>query len=289
MKIIDITNEKFDSLKLLEKGLSLESELYMFDENTILKRIYKDFKEQYDNKLYTLKELNKNIKIINIPELIIPDSLVKIDSEVIGFLIPYIEGNTLEEVLKSNSYTIKQKIECLKQVGIILEQMQKVRKNTKVNNFYLNDIHEGNFILNKNTNKINVIDLDSCKIGNNQVGCAKYLSPLSPIMSVPKYKKIENSIGSIYEISENTDLYCYIIMVLNFIFNNNINKLYIKDYYNYLEYLISIGVSKELVDKLSYIYMDKDNENIYEYLDELIPCYGKTDEKVYENSKFKIK
>ena len=143
-------------------------------------------------------------------ELIIPNSIVKFGNETIGFLVSYIEGNTLEQVLKSDNYTVKEKIEYLKQIGIILEKMEKIRNSTEVNNFYLNDIHEGNFILNEETNKINVIDLDSCKIGNNKEGYAKYLNPLSAISYIPKYITKNGEI----KISYNTELYCYIIMVI---------------------------------------------------------------------------
>lgn len=282
MRIINISKTEFEKLRLL--CTSLESDLYIYDKDIVLKKLDENLKDRFDNKIYTISELSKNKDIINIPELVIPESLLKVENEIMGFTMKYIQGPTLENILKSEEYTIKQKIEYLKQIGIILEKMKSVRNSTPIKNFYLNDMHEGNFILNKKTNKIHVIDLDSSKIGNNETGCAKYLTPLNKITTVPKYKKLEYPIfGGYFEIDENTDLYCYIIMVLNYIYGSNISKLYIKEYYDYLEYLLKLGISKELIDKLSYIYTNQDNENIYEYLDELIPYYEKTNRKVYEN------
>lgn len=282
MRITNISKTEFEKLRLL--CTSLESDLYIYDKDIVLKRLDENLKDRFDNKICTISELSKNKDIINIPELVIPESLVKVENEIMGFTMKYIQGPTLENILKSDEYSIKQKIEYLKQIGVILEKMKYVRKNTKVNNFYLNDMHEGNFILNKETNKIHVIDLDSSKIGLNKTVCAKYLTPLNKITAVPKYKKLEYPIfGGYFEINENTDLYCYIIMVLNYIYGSNISKLYIKEYYDYLEYLLKLGISKELIDKLSYIYTNQDNENIYEYLDEFILYYEKTNRKVYEN------
>ena len=51
--------------------------------------------------------------------------------------------------------------------------------------------------------------------------------------------------------------------------------------YVYLEYLSNLGVSKEFLDKVSYIYTGKDNENPYELLDILTPYIGITNYNTY--------
>ena len=76
-------------------------------------------------------------------------------------------------VLNSNLYSFSEKIECFKQIGLILDKMKNVRDNTNIKDFYLCDLYTDNFILNTDTNRINVIDMDSCKINGNN-NCSSY-------------------------------------------------------------------------------------------------------------------
>ena len=92
---------------------------------------------------------------------------------------------------------------------------------------------------------------------------------------------LEKSVGGVYEVSENTEIYCYIVMIFKLFFGDNIGRISISEYFVYLEYLMKLGVSKELIDKLSYIYMNRSNENPYEYLEELLPYYGRTSKNVF--------
>ena len=196
--------------------------------------------------------------------------------------MPYVPNINFQTVLNSDAYTLEEKVAYLKEIGELLDKIRKVRKYTLVSDFYLNDVHEHNFILSKETGKICAVDLDSSKIGNNLVMASRYLTPVSQLPFVPKYKPLEYSVGGAYEVNQDTELYCYIIMILNFFYGSNISKLPISDFYVYLEYLSKLGVSKEILDIISYIYTGHDNKNPYELLDELIPFYGRTHKNTFE-------
>lgn len=266
MEFFNIKQEKLKQLTNIGESISLESEIYVLDDNTLLKRLYGDLEEEFKNKLYTLEQLYKIRMYINMPELVFPDKLVKSGDTIIGFIMSYIKGETLDEILKSDKYSEEEKINYLKQVGIILEKMEYIRNNSRFNNFYLNDIHAGNFMLDKTTNQIKVIDLDSSKIGNNEVKCSKYLNPFGAASYVPKYLDENKE----FKISYNTELYCYIMMVLNYISDNKVSNLNVQDYYRYLEYLKDQRISNKLLERLSYVYMNIDNENIYREIEELL-------------------
>lgn len=90
--------------------------------------------------------------------------------------MPYIENVNLEVLLKDKNVDNDFKRILLKQIGDILIQMKKIREHGVVPQFYLNDLHEGNFIYNLKDKKINVTDLDSCRIGGNYPFAAKYLT-----------------------------------------------------------------------------------------------------------------
>ena len=74
-------------------------------------------------------------------------------------------------------------------------------------------------------------------------------------------------------------------MILNTLYGGGFNRVSLEEFYNYLEYLNSIGVSLELVDKFEKIVSNTHNENPYEFLDELIPIYGRAHQNVYRRIK----
>ena len=213
-----------------------------------------------------------------------PEKLIAVNSKIVGFIEPLINGINFQTVLDSPEFTKEQKIEYFKQIGRILENMKNVRTYTSLTDFYLNDLHENNFILNTNTGKINVVDMDSCKINGNIPFPSRYLSPISLINNVPKYVKIEKEslIGECFKVDENTDYYCYMVMILNYLYGKSITRLSMEEFYNYLSYLRTIGVSTELIDKFYSIYSEKDNENPFEYLDCLSEIDGRSNYRVYE-------
>lgn len=292
MEILNMTSRRFNSFSRLELPRSVfntEAEMYVIPgkakwerNDTLLKKFYNTNGPVFSNKLYTINELLDNKGVIDIPELVMPSSLAAIDGKVVGYTMPFIPNINFQEVMDSNEFSAEQKIAYLKEIGELLEKIKQVREHTTVQDFYLNDIHENNFVLNQKTGRINVVDLDSCKIGHNLTAAARYLTPTSQLPLISKYTPLTRSVGGVYKVSENTEIYCYIIMIFNYLFGANISKISISDFYVYLEYLAKIGVSKEFLDKISYIYVNRANENPYEYLDELTHFVGRAHRNVFE-------
>ena len=54
----------------------------------------------------------------------------------------YIKGTNLSIILKEPTITYEEKINYLKSIGNILEQMKNIRKYTELKDFYIGDIHE---------------------------------------------------------------------------------------------------------------------------------------------------
>lgn len=273
MEAINISRTTFKKMKqyFLNDIINTEGNFYFINskdkwetKQKLLKILFNNEGEIFSNKLFTINELIDNKKLINISELVMPEKLAIINEMIVGFTMPFIDNINFNVILKDASISNKQKLEYFKQIGLILDEMKKVRENTKLSDFYLNDIHEANFILNLDTQKINVVDMDSCKINGNKPFVAKYLNPFSQINNFPnKYKKDSGNIVA----TQNTDLYCYIVMILNFLYKGNITELSISEFYLYLDYLRTLGTSYELLDKFSKIYGYTDNQNVAEYLD----------------------
>lgn len=186
--------------------------------------------------------------------------------------MPKIEGINFSTTLKNKNITIEEKIYYLKKIGELLHQLEQIRKYTPFNDFYLNDIHESNFIVNPYKKTITAVDLDSSRVCSKANFASRYLTPLALLNNVKdKYKIIEDNSSSLgyVEADSNTDLYCYIIMILNYLYGENINNLNLEDFYNYLTYLEKIGINKELIEIFKNIVSNKDNENPYDLLDTL--------------------
>ena len=255
----------------------MESDLYVND-GYLYKKMNLGY-SSFDNKVNTINYLLDNKDIINIDELVLPIDIFYLNRDTGDIVIKekFINNINFRYVLTSSLYSFSEKIEYFKQIGLILDKMKNIRNNTSIKDFYLCDLYTDNFILNTNTNRINVIDMDSCKINGNNNCSSYYLFDNNVIDSVKKYKKKELSWFTEYEINENTDILCYIIMLISFISGCDINKVDIKEFYNYMDYLVNVGLSNKLVSILGKIYSNDDNINPYLLLDEL----NKYDSKKY--------
>ena len=255
----------------------MESDLYVND-GYLYKKMNLGY-SSFDNKVNTINYLLDNKDIINIDELVLPIDIFYLNRDTGDIVIKekFINNINFRYVLNSDLYSFSEKIECFKQIGLILDKMKNVRDNTNIKDFYLCDLYTDNFILNTDTNRINVIDMDSCKINGNNNCSSYYLFENNVIDSVKKYKRKELSWFTEYEINENTDILCYIIMLISFISGCDINKININEFNNYMDYLVNFGLSNQLVSILARIYSNDDNVNPYLLLDEL----NKYDSKKY--------
>lgn len=286
MKVVEISKKKFLNLKPLEldpKLFHTEGDIYLFPqksnwqiEEKLLKKLYTVFGPVFSNKLATVNSLIDSKDDINIDELVLPEKLVTVNGEIIGFIMPFIPSDNLDTILHNPNIPNDFKIKYLKEVGTILRKMQ-ITRSKGIKDFFLNDIHEGNFIINKETGKVNAIDLDSASINGNMPFCSKYLFPSGILTSLSsKYKISQKPCTGSFIPDENSDLYCYNIMILNFLLGNNITRLDLTTFYDYLSYLKDIGINSELVDIFASLYTYKDNSNPDYLLDSVEPLIEKT-------------
>lgn len=292
MEVINISKKRFDSLEKYDLPSNIyntEAKMYVLPlknkwetVNKLLKRLYITSGPILGNKLQTINSLVDLKDVIGVEEIVFPEKLAVVDSKVVGYTMDLIESENLETLLSSYSVSAENKIKYLYQIGEILEKIKKVRTYTSIKTFYLNDIHEHNFIVESKTDNVRVVDIDSCKINGNYTFGSRYLTPMSILSKIPKYKQEENGIcGGFYTPSEDTELYCYIIIILNTLYGGQINKLSLEELYMYLDYLSSIGVNLELLNIFEKITSNSHNENPYELLKSLIPIMPRANKHVY--------
>jgi hypothetical protein len=276
MDAIYLTKKQYERLKRLELGkeiTSTECKMHIIPskngwcyESKLLKEFYINEGRTFGNKLNTINTLIDEGNRIGISELVLPERLAIVDDKVIGFTMPYICNTNLYYKLIDYHTPIEAKVRYLKEVGKILEKIKNARDYGLIDKFFLGDIHEQNFIVNSQTDKVMVVDLDSAYIGKNNPFPAKYLSTNKAIMELPK--KYPSKEG-LHVPNQNSDILCYYIMILNFISKFQTNKLDISDYYIYLDYLRQIGFPSEILSLLSKAYLNVDNINPYFLLDKI--------------------
>ena len=294
MEIINLSKKKFSELKPFELPNSVfntEAKMYELEKGRkpyILKKLYNDQGPTFANKLYTLEMLNTNRDYIP-DSFVLPENLVSVNQKVVGFTTPLMPGTNLQEILDDSQMDIKEKILYLKRIGEILENIKNVRRYTPLKDFFINDLHESNFIVNRQKKQLYVVDTDSCKIADNLTFCSRYLSPFALCSKTvsKKYSVIDTStVGGYIMPDENSDLYCYSIILLNFLYDNNVNGMELDEFYTYLTYLSDIKVDKELIDIFANLLTAKHNQNPYYLLDTLTyEQLGKASKNVFSLKK----
>ena len=236
-----------------------------FNKKMVLKRIDFTRCDEIINKILFLNRY-KNLMPSN---FVIPEFLVLLDNKDLYMAMDYVNGNNLGDVLKDKNINICDKKKYLSYIGNVLEEMKCIRKNYLLNDFYLGDIHEDNFIV--SNDKLYTIDLDDIKIDSiSPIASYLQVGSLFSYLHTDKYIIEDyNPYFVKYKVDYNTDMYCYIMVILNFLYGDNVNNMNINDFYCYLDYLYKIGIDSSLLECFNSIYSDFDNINPMNYIDSL--------------------
>lgn len=279
MKTTNISKKKYNELEFLELDNSVigtEGKIYKLDhlrKQKLFKNLYNTSGSYFANKLYTLEMLD-NYKELFPSSFVVPTELISVAGKVTGFSVPYIKGITLKTVLNNTKISNEEKLLYLKKIGVVLDKMKDIRKHTDLKDFYIGDLHENNFLIDPITKKIFVIDVDSIKIADNSAFPAKYLTKYSLYSKENKNNFITN---------EKSDLYCYNTCILNFLYKDFTHNFTIEEYYEYLNYLESLKINKELMKSFDTAFQQGVNINPYQYLESLTDTQiGRASSKVFK-------
>ena len=280
MKKLVLNNKEFESLEklpLVEGTVEKESIMYYSPEKE--KEVLKVYTD-YDNKIYIMEKLKNTrnllryIKEQEFPELLRPLGIVYLDDKIIGTIYPEIEAYTARTYLYLNIIPMKVKIEILKRIGMLLE---KIKSTNPEYNAAFSDVHIDNFLIddisvdeNRNINHLSIVacDTDSMKIKDSKGNPAYYLYDSDKLVNFNKYK-LDSEKMIIPD--SNTDIYCYIMLILDFISKNGYAYcLSVNEYNRYLDYLDKLGIDSKLLESFASVYKkDIDNISPLPYLDAL--------------------
>lgn len=236
-----------------------------FNRKMILKKIDPIRCDEVISKVLFLNRY-KNLMPSN---FVIPEFLVLLDNKDLYMAIDYINGNNLGDVLKDKNINIRDKKIYLSYIGNTLEEMRHMRENPLLSDFCLGDLHEDNFIV--SNKKLYTIDLDDAKIDSiSPIASYLQVGSLFSYLHTDKYIIEDyNPYFVKYKVDYNTDMYCYIMVILNFLYGDNVNNMNINDFYCYLDYLYKIGIDSSLLECFNSISSSDDNINPMNYIDSL--------------------
>lgn len=298
METMNLSKKRFDSLEKYELPITVfntEAQLYVLpvknrweSVNKMFKKLYVTNGPMFGNKLQTINSLIDLREEIDMKQIVFPEKIAVVNQQIVGYVMELVNAVNLGVVLNNPSIRSERKVKYLRQIGEILEEMKKVRTYTNVTGFYLNDLHENNFVVDLITDKIKVVDIDSCKINGNYTFPSKYLTEKSLINSIRKYEHEKNQIcGGLFTPTYDTEIYCYVMIILNTLYGGGIHRVSIQEFYNYLDYLSNIGVDVELIINMEKVLTNSHNVNPYENLDSLTQVIGRAHQNVYKKVKNK--
>ena len=287
MKILELDGKEFENLKLfpLIKGtLESESDLYWApNSNDELIKIYKNYHDQeyIAEKMQIVNNLIKYTSELDFPELLVPSGIAKVDNHIVGPILPLIKGYTVKIYFYTFYSPLKVKVEILKKIGMLLDKIKNT--NPKYNAAFA-DVHADNFMIvgfpsdnveNSPEFKIMACDTDSMKILDSPGVTGLYLADSDKFMDYEKYPLDENYM---VKPSSNTDIYCYIMMILELVAKSNyVSCLNEDEYYRYLDFLDKLGFDSKLLNSFASIYDDSiDNISPLEYIDSLMKMSNKS-------------
>lgn len=269
MKTLNLNSKEFESLErfIIPEGLARGvTSLYFITIKGITYLIKIKYGCGYpEEKLLDL--INKYKNKIGIEYLIYPEMHFAKNKIRQGYLMEFLpDATNFEQVFYDSNFPMDRKLKYLKQIGEILRKTDQFSKSSIP--FFIGDLHEGNCLINPKDDHIYIIDLDSSTLGKHHSLVSKYMALNLGVDNLSKYP-ISISYGLNYQ-NKNTDLLCYNLMILNCIAQGRLNKLPLSDFYGYLNYLRSKGLSYELLDCFSILYSEGDNKSPEKLLDEIL-------------------
>lgn len=279
MHVINLRMHELRKLKELplEKGvLNTEALMLVLKRKSFpdkVERVFKyldaqDDEEIMSKKIYTVTTLNHLSDYQNISELVIPDSIIYVNGHIAGFGVPLISSHrNLGILIHDSKQSLGDKLKYLSQLGNIIDKVERVYN--PYNRFQFGDLNEYNFIIDRE-NCIRAIDLDSAYLGVGEpLHMAYYLLKNNYVKSIPE--KYQSTPNGIIIPTDNTDLYCYNMILLSALSGENLYRYDIDTYYRYLDYIDELGLPREVIQSFYNIYIPKNNVNPREFLEDIDP------------------
>ncbi len=193
---------------------------------------------------------------------VLPFTILKKKGSVIGYIMPFIQGERLGCALGHTD-----QITAAALFTTIYRDIILLHKQTR--SISISDLHEDNIILDEK-NCLCHIDVDGWYNSDGKGRNSRYLTMSSPRLHglSAKYKTDESGM---FLANINTDLFCLVIMLLNYVMNSKISfaELPFNFAAEYLNFLSINGAPRNFITMVETLYTTEDNffdENVVKYI-----------------------
>ena len=246
--------KKLASLQLSDKITTTESTQYIYLEKDANKFVHKKLIKKFHNdtasnmraKFDIVSKLLENYDYLNMPELVLPESIVTIEGEPHGIKMPLIESNVnMALLLRNPKVNNKQKIKYLKEILGIIQKVEDIYELQE--EYFLGDIQESNFILDIDDQIIKAIDLDSSYFNGLTIFPSRYLAGNKMIKKFEHKYPMDST--NLYNIPTRETTYLqFAYMILNSLTNESWHRFSESQYYNALGQLSSQGMDNKIME-----------------------------------------
>ena len=226
-----------------------------------------------------LDRKQKDGEMINI----LPQKILQVDSLIVGYEMPLIDGIRLSDALRS----------CDSRTAIrwfiqIFEGIQFLNSLNEAMAF--GDLHEDNILINKN-GELYYCDIDGFRILNGRGKYGRYFTMMSYLCNeLPEKYKIEKKSGD-YLTDKNSDIACLVIMIMNYIMSSHdcFASIPVDIAREYVDFIEQKGMPGEIIEMVRMLYRGEDNfinlEALQKMPEDLLPFSFET----FKASKLKFK
>lgn len=213
----------------------------------VAKICYKDWDLWHKN-IANLKLICNQICSTDFLEIVFPTALLEHKGDAVGYLMPYIEGNTLDEIINCN-------LKSPRDILIIFDRVASVIQRLP-NNIHLGDLHSRNVIV-TNDNNIHLIDIDGFSVDEGYSMTCPFNLDRNIFDILPsKYFINDNSV----KIGKNTDIYCLSEIFFCWLFDGLSPFMFSNRRFSlFLEYLTIKGIPQDVVDMFGRVREKEEN------------------------------
>ncbi len=270
---IYLTKNEFDELEDFEPVSDVEPQesilkIIFVDGKKKLLKFHRTSRKDYivSKNFHTIMSY-KDVLLTAIPNLVLPEIYAHVEGlENVAYIMPLMsECFCLQDLLRYSQFPNEKKLKLLKMVDDILAKYDDIKDFPY--NMYGGDVHEGNFLVDVINGKIFlwVVDTISCYIDGNGALDSKYLELNNEIERMCD-EKIKYRKNGLVIPDKNTDIFCYVFMILNSLAQMEMSVQSKSTILNYADYLSSIGFDKMLLDSVERIFDSEDNINPKDFL-----------------------
>ena len=203
----DNLDDVFKNMIIQTNNYNSNSDLFIYNDKVL--KVYNDEELIKKYNLDIISRIFKYYKYLKeINELVLPTDLLYYNKFIVGFSMPYIKGNSLDEVIENKKLTDNE-------IYIIfLGLLDLIKKTEKLPfSFAIGDMHEKNVIISDKYLFPNIIDCDSFIINNKKLKIDKEYIIGKYINSHYKQKDIK-------KIDSSADYFCLLCMILNYLYKD---------------------------------------------------------------------